>query len=52
MEMNKSNVGFFSIEPPKLEDAGLEDPALPIEDIQVFVYAFLFMVNFDLDVIT
>jgi hypothetical protein len=37
MDLNKSNVDFFSIEPPKLEDAGLEDPALPIEGIQVLL---------------
>lgn len=33
MEANKST-DYFSIQPPKLEDAGLEDPALPIEGIQ------------------
>ncbi|KAI5083334.1 hypothetical protein GOP47_0003077 [Adiantum capillus-veneris] len=33
MEGNKGT-DYFSIQPPKLEDAGLEDPALPIEGIQ------------------
>eukprot|EP00250_Pteridium_aquilinum_P014738 c22168_g1_i1 orf=454-846(-) len=33
METNNST-DYFSIHPPKLEDAGLEDPALPIEGIQ------------------
>eukprot|EP00249_Psilotum_nudum_P009214 c21784_g1_i3 orf=210-704(+) len=33
MEDNK-NADYFSIHPPRLEDAGLEDSALPVEDIQ------------------
>lgn len=32
----QGNAGFLSSMPPKLEDAGLEDCALPIEGIQVY----------------
>lgn len=33
MEDDK-HTNYFSIQPPRLEDAGLEDPALPLEGIQ------------------
>ncbi|CAM6088984.1 unnamed protein product [Calypogeia fissa] len=33
MELN-SNVGFLNVRPPRLEDAGLEDTALPTHAIQ------------------
>ena len=32
----QGNLGFLSSMPPKLEDAGLEECALPIEGIQVY----------------
>jgi hypothetical protein len=37
---HQSNVEYASCFPPRLEDAGLEDCALPLEKIQVWLVGF------------